>query len=141
MRVADFGLSRLYHGMHTMTGGLGTFQVNSMQLCGGGVVQVRQGVGDGMLRLSKQALDLAGRFLQRLVWGRRPVLQWQGCVELLCALPLNQCVLTPSCVPCLCAWVAVDGAGGAGQPALQQQGRHLQLWHGHVGVLCAAGAV
>lgn len=26
MRVADFGLSRLYHGMHTMTGGLGTFQ-------------------------------------------------------------------------------------------------------------------
>jgi hypothetical protein len=27
VRVADFGLSRLYHGMHTMTGGLGTFQV------------------------------------------------------------------------------------------------------------------
>ena len=29
VRVADFGLSRLYHGMHTMTGGLGTFQVRS----------------------------------------------------------------------------------------------------------------
>lgn len=27
VKVADFGLSRLYHGMHTMTGGLGTFQV------------------------------------------------------------------------------------------------------------------
>lgn len=29
VRVADFGLSRLYHGMHTMTGGLGTFQVSA----------------------------------------------------------------------------------------------------------------
>lgn len=29
VRVADFGLSRLYHGMHTMTGGLGTFQVGT----------------------------------------------------------------------------------------------------------------
>lgn len=26
VKVADFGLSRLYHGLHTMTGGLGTFQ-------------------------------------------------------------------------------------------------------------------
>ena len=32
MRVADFGLSRLYHGMHTMTGGLGTFQVSCIVL-------------------------------------------------------------------------------------------------------------
>lgn len=29
VKVADFGLSRLYHGMHTMTGGLGTFQVGA----------------------------------------------------------------------------------------------------------------
>lgn len=29
VKVADFGLSRLYHGMHTMTGGLGTFQVRA----------------------------------------------------------------------------------------------------------------
>lgn len=30
VKVADFGLSRLYHGMHTMTGGLGTFQVGKV---------------------------------------------------------------------------------------------------------------
>jgi hypothetical protein len=30
VKVADFGLSRLYHGMHTMTGGLGTFQVGQL---------------------------------------------------------------------------------------------------------------
>jgi hypothetical protein len=33
VKVADFGLSRLYHGMHTMTGGLGTFQVRSCLQC------------------------------------------------------------------------------------------------------------
>lgn len=50
VRVADFGLSRLYHGMHTMTGGLGTFQVRQ------GHVQPR-----GALRLPREAGPAAAR--------------------------------------------------------------------------------
>lgn len=121
VRVADFGLSRLYHGMHTMTGGLGTFQVNSVQLCGVGWCRWRRGWAaaccDSQSKPWTWLVDSCSAW-----WGAEAVLQRQGCVwnccvrcpsiNMCCMMQCMLCVLAPSCVPCLCAvgsqWMAPE---------------------------------
>jgi serine/threonine protein kinase len=109
VKVADFGLSRLYHGMHTMTGGLGTFQVRSIPL--GHRPQHWSG-------------HLSVLCLQETCISCTSLPALHVCTSLVpcsCLPPLillsSPLILLLLLLWCLCL-AAVDGPRGAGQPAL-----------------------